>query len=409
MRNPLLRTRDGRRLFAAQALSLAGHGISAVALPWLVLEQGGSKAAAGLVFTFTTLPYVVFALPAGVVGDRFPVRGVIWVSHVAQALCALAVPLWSIVSPPPTGAVLVAAFAIGAGRVFSDAAVFGAVAAVVPRDEYVRGQATLGAAWAVGLLAGPALGGALVSAIGPARSLAAEAGALALAAVVVRSTAIHLDLAVSARRARTIVSDAFRSIFGHPVLRTVTFLGVGWAFASAGAWALAVPLLRDELDLSSARAGIVLGAGALAGIAASPVVGALSRRLHGVGILLLSIPVSALATASVGLSPGFALVLVAYTAMSLADYVATAAYIGERQTRAALELQSTVGILGRTLVMLALAAGSAVASTLTAAVSIRALYVGMAAATGVVVAAVAPFLLRATRAAHAPLASSAEA
>ncbi|MCC6224750.1 MAG: MFS transporter [Thermoleophilia bacterium] len=409
MSNPLLATGDGRRLFAAQALSLAGHGISTVALPWLVLEQGGSEAAAGLVFTFTTLPYVLFALPAGVVGDRFPVRGVIWVAHAAQALCALAVPLWSIVSPPPTAAVLAAAFAIGAGRVFSDAAVFGAVAAVVPRSEYVRGQATLGAAWAVGLLAGPALGGALVSAIGPARSLAAEAGTLVLAALVVRATAIHLEVTVAARRARTIVRDAVRSIFGHPVLRAVTFLGVGWAFASAGSWALAVPLLREELGLSSTRAGIVLGAGALAGIAASPVVGALSRRLRGVGILLLAIPVSALATATVGLSPGFALVLVAYTTMSLADYVATAAYIGERQTRAALELQSTVGILGRTLVMLALAAGSAAASALTTAISLKALYVGMATATGIVVAVAAPFLLRAARAGHAPLASSAEA
>ncbi len=409
MSNPLLATGDGRRLFAAQALSLAGHGISTVALPWLVLEQGGSEAAAGLVFTFTTLPYVLFALPAGVVGDRFPVRGVIWVAHAAQALCALAVPLWSIVSPPPTAAVLAAAFAIGAGRVFSDAAVFGAVAAVVPRSEYVRGQATLGAAWAVGLLAGPALGGALVSAVGPARSLAAEAGTLVLAALVVRATAIHLEVTVAARRARTIVRDAVRSIFGHPVLRAVTFLGVGWAFASAGSWALAVPLLREELGLSSTRAGIVLGAGALAGIAASPVVGALSRRLRGVGILLLAIPVSALATATVGLSPGFALVLVAYTTMSLADYVATAAYIGERQTRAALELQSTVGILGRTLVMLALAAGAAAASALTTAISLKALYVGMATATGIVVAVAAPFLLRAARAGHAPLASSAEA
>ncbi len=403
MRNPLLRTRDGRRLFAAQALSLAGHGISTVALPWLVLEQGGSKAAAGLVFTFTTLPYVVFALPAGVVGDRLPVRGVIWVSHAAQALCALAVPLWSLASSPPTGAVLVAAFAIGAGRVFSDAAVFGAVAAVVPRAEFVRGQATLGAAWAVGLLAGPALGGALVSAIGPARSLAAEAATLALAAVVVRTTGIHLATPVAAaRRARAILRDGIHSIFGDPVLRAVTFLGAGWALASAGAWALAVPLLRDELGLSSARAGVVLGAGALAGIAASPVVSGLTRRLSGIGILRLSIPLSALATAAVGLSPGFALVLVAYTAMSLADYVATAAYIGERQTRAALELQSTVGILGRTIVMLSLAAGSAAASALTAAVSVRALYVGMAVATVAVVAVATPFLLRAGRNAPAP-------
>jgi MFS family permease len=83
--NPLLRRRDGRLFLASQALDQLGAGVASVALPWLVLESGGSNTAAGLVFTLTILPYVLFGLPAGVVGDRFPRRRVIWVAHVVQA------------------------------------------------------------------------------------------------------------------------------------------------------------------------------------------------------------------------------------------------------------------------------------------------------------------------------------
>ena len=72
--NPLLATRDGRLFLGAQGLDFVAQGVSSVALPWLILDGGGSTLAAGLVFTLTVLPYVVFGLPAGVVGDRYPRR-----------------------------------------------------------------------------------------------------------------------------------------------------------------------------------------------------------------------------------------------------------------------------------------------------------------------------------------------
>ena len=104
-----------------------------MALPWLILDGGGSTLAAGLVFTLTVLPYVVFGLPAGVVGDRYPRRRTMWIAHAVQAGCAIVIPLWSLSGHPPLGVVLAAAFLIGAGRVFADAAAFGAIATMAGR------------------------------------------------------------------------------------------------------------------------------------------------------------------------------------------------------------------------------------------------------------------------------------
>jgi MFS family permease len=379
MPGPLLETRDGRLLLIAQAITFGAHGIASVALPWLVLDEHGSSAAAGLVFTFTTLPYVVFAVAAGVVGDRYPSRHVIWLTHALQAGVAVIVPLWALAGAPPIGIVLAAAFLVGAGRAFSDAAVFGALASVVGRDRIVHGQATLSAAWAVGLLAGPALGGALVATIGPARSLAVEAAGLAIAAVIVRATHLpdHVERAHRAS-ARTIVRDGFEVIFNDRLLRGITLLGMGWAAASAGAWALAVPLFREVIGLTSTQTGIALAVGAVMGILAPPVVGRLEARIGGLAIILAGIPLTAVTVAAVGVADAFWMATLTYAAFQLVDYISVAAYIGERQRRAPLRLQSTVGIFGRTLIMLSLAVGSAAASGISELVSLRALYAGMA-------------------------------
>jgi MFS family permease len=382
MGGSLLETRDGRRLLAAQAITFAAHGIASVALPWLILDEHGSSSAAGLVFTFTTLPYVVFAVAAGVVGDRYPSRRVIWVTHSLQALLALVVPLWALSSAPPVAIVLVAAFLVGAGRAFSDAAVFGALASLVGRERLVHAQATLSASWAVGLLAGPAIGGVLVAAIGPARSLAVEATGLAVAAVIVRMTRLP-DHAERNRPAdaRAIVRDGAGVIAHDPVLRRVTILGMGWAIASAGAWALAVPLLRDVVGLDSTETGIALAVGAIMGVVAPPIVARLEPRFGGVAIVLAGVPLTGIAVAALGYAGGFVTALLAFAAFQLVDYVSVAAYIGERQRRAPLRLQATVGIFGRTLIMLSLALGSAVASGLAEIVPLRPLYAGMAVAT----------------------------
>lgn len=397
-RDPLLAGRDGRLLLLSQALSFSAHGISAIALPWLVLDSGGSSTAAGLVFTFTVLPYVVFGLAAGIVGDRFPPRTVMWVTHALQALVALTVPLWTIGGTPPIALALAAGFAIGAGRAFSDAAVFGLLPPIAGMARLTHAQATLGAAWSVGMLAGPALGGVLVAAIGPARALAVEAACLAVAAVVIRLLRVGADrLATVHRSPLAVVRAGLDAIFGDELLRRLTVFAVTWVLVAAGAWGLVVPLLREEVGLSSGQVGVVLAAGGVAGILASPLVGFLTGRMGGVRIIMLGLPVVAVSMAACGVAPGFALAAVSVFVFYLSDSVITAAFIGERQRRAPLELQSTVGIFGRMIIMTAVTIGSAVASGLADAVDLRTLYVAMGAMVLVIGAVMGPGVVRSAR------------
>jgi len=178
----LLGDRDMRLFLAAQGLDSLAIGVAGVALPWLLLSEGHSVGLAGLVYPVTIVPFVVFGLPAGALGDRLAWRRVMYASHATQAVASASIPLWALSGPPPLALVLTAAFVVGSGRVFADAAAFGAVASVVGPENFIRGQSALSAVWSIGFLAGPALAGLLVAAIGPSFALAAEASALVIAA-----------------------------------------------------------------------------------------------------------------------------------------------------------------------------------------------------------------------------------
>jgi MFS family permease len=392
-RNSMLAVRDGRLFLAAQALDSLAIGLSLVALPWLVLQQGGSQAEAGLVYTVSVIPYVVLGLSAGAVGDRFSRRTVMLYGHAVQAACAVVIPVWTLAGTPPVGVVLAEAFAVGAGRVFVDAAAFGAVASIVGRERFVEGQSALSAAWSVGLFAGPALGGALVAAAGPGRTLAAEALALALAVVCL--AAVRTSFTEQATEgSKTSVREGLRFMARNRAIAAWTIVIVVWNVLGAGAFALIVPLLRDHVGLDSGAVGWILAAGSGTIFAASLLATSLSRRFGGAAVLCSCLVLAPVAIAGLGVAGGFAVALLAALAYDWFEGLFSVLAIAERQRRTSERLQGRVGIAGRMVALGAMAAGSAIASALTSAVGIGHLYLAMAAATLLVGACATPMLLR---------------
>jgi hypothetical protein len=392
-RSPMLAVRDGRLFLAAQALDALAIGLSLVALPWLVLQNGGSHAEAGLVYSLSVLPYAAFGLAAGSIGDRFPRRMVMLCGHAAQTVCAGVIPIWTVAGTPPVGVVLAAAFAVGSGRVFVDAAAFGAVASIVGRERFVEGQSALSAAWSVGFLAGPVLGGALVAAIGPGRALAAEASALALAALMI--AAIRTSFARRSQPAHSgSVREGVRFMVHNRGIATYSVVMIVWNLVGAGSFALLVPLLRDHVGLHSGEVGTTLALGSFALLAASVMASGTSRRFGGAVLMSGCLLASPLTIAALGLAGGLITALVVVFAYELVEGMFSVVAIGERQRRAPERLQARVGIAGRMILLGASAAGSAISSALTGAVGIAHLYLAMGAATLLVGVAAIPLLLR---------------
>lgn len=395
--NAMLQTRDGRLFLSAQSLDAMATGVAQVALPWLVLDATGSEAQAGLVFMLGVAPYVVFGLPAGVVADRFRRQTVIWMAHAFQAVMAVIVPLWAIAGTPPIAVVAATAFLIGSARAFSDAGAFGAVASLVGREHFSSGQALLAASWSIGFVVGPAIGGALIGLVGAAATLGVQAVAFAVAAVLILFVKASFGDRVA--NAGGVMNGAWagvRYLFDDPLLRTLTGVGTLWNLAAAGSWALAVPLLREEIGLSAHQAGAALAAGALAGIAAAPILHRIERRWRGPQLYVAAIFASAPPMAALGLAGGFYGALVAMVLVNLIDWIVMSVFIGERQRRAPEDMQARVGISGRMVMTASMTVGTTLASGLVSFMTLQELFVAMAVATFLVGVLAVPLVRRAS-------------
>ena len=188
-----LRSRNFRLLLACNVTSLTGSAVALVATPFAVLAVGGSAGDVGYVATAMLVPVVVFLLLGRVVADRLPRYRVMvagdGVQAAAQALSAAVVlsghgTVWQL---------LVLAAVRGTGFGFYLPAELGLLPLTVAPEDRAQANAINRVGSNGAQIAGTALGGVAVAALGPGWGLAVDAASFALAALLrvgMRFTAI---------------------------------------------------------------------------------------------------------------------------------------------------------------------------------------------------------------------------
>ena len=140
----LVRNRNYRLLFSAGALTNLGDGLIVLALPWLATLMTRDPVAIGLVAAATRLPWLLFALPAGVIIDRSDQRKLIARADILRAAIVLAILLLA-VNVPSQGAIWLLAslaFLLGSAEVLRDNAAQTILPAIVDKKdlEAAKGQ-----------------------------------------------------------------------------------------------------------------------------------------------------------------------------------------------------------------------------------------------------------------------------
>ena len=119
------------RWVVAEGVSMVGTGITTVALPLVVYDATGSAAQTGLLFAFRVVPYLLFGIIAGPLADRGNRRLLVIGGNVAEGLLVATIPIAHFLGVLTVAQVYVVALLSATACVFSDAAVFGAVPALV--------------------------------------------------------------------------------------------------------------------------------------------------------------------------------------------------------------------------------------------------------------------------------------
>ena len=170
-----------RSLLAGLAVSQVGDWLYNLALVTMVYQRTGSAMWAGVATAARVVPIVVLGPLGGVVADRFGRRGVMVASDLARLVLMLGLALVAAAHLPVLLAPVIAALATAAGAPYLPCA-----SAVTPK--LVRGadlpgaNAARPAVTALGVIAGPALGGVLLLIGPPATAFVVNALTFAAAA-----------------------------------------------------------------------------------------------------------------------------------------------------------------------------------------------------------------------------------
>lgn len=291
-----------RTLWVASTVSNLGSFLQTVAASWLMLQLTGSATWVALMVASTTLPLLLFALPAGALADLFDRRRTLIVAQAVMALAALAMAAlaWAGLATP--GRLLGLGLVLGAGFAFNLPTWHALIPDVVPREQVPGAVALNSASFNVARAVGPALGGILVAAAGPGWAFALNAVSyLAVIAALMVSTGRSRAEASGESSVVGAIALGVRYARFTPPVRRLLGLATGFALTSAVVQATLPNFTESTLGGDALAYGLLLGAmgvGALAGAVLRPRV---SERLGG-AMVPAAICGFGLAAVGVGLS-----------------------------------------------------------------------------------------------------------
>jgi predicted MFS family arabinose efflux permease len=237
---------------SAEQIALAASPIVAVLL------LGVGEGETGLLQTALTLPFVLFAIPAGLLADRISRRRLMAGAEALRAAALFAVLILIGLHRLSLPLLALSGFIAVCGTVVYSVAAPALVPSLVAPQQLPRANARIELARTIAFASGPALGGFLVGWLGAAPAFA-FAAALSVIAVVLLSGLYEPQRTAAPRRhpLREIKEGAV-FVMQHPLLRPIFVT----QFIFNTAWflllAIFVPYAVHRLGLSAFGVGVTL-------------------------------------------------------------------------------------------------------------------------------------------------------
>lgn len=245
-----------------------------VAAALLMTNLTTSAVPVALLTTMGNLPLLLVGLPAGALADLIDRRWLVlvtqvWMLIVAAALGGLAIVGWM------TPAILLAlTFLISLGGALSAPAWQAIVPELVPRSQLTTAVALNSAGFNLARAIGPAIGGLLVAAAGPAAVFMLNAASFfGIILVIGRWQPAERPAPARPERMRSAVAAGLRFSRHSPPLRAVLVRTATFMLPASALWALLPVVATRELGLGPLGYGIMLasiGFGAVGGAVLLP-------------------------------------------------------------------------------------------------------------------------------------------
>ena len=271
-----------------------GDELAIFALLLRVKHDGGGALAIAAILAAGHLPLILLSPWAGTVADRVPVRRLAPFVNVGQAILAV---LLAFNSPLFVSIGLISL--IGAGQAFTAPAWSGTLPEIVGKDVLPRAMSLIQALYAIAWMAGPGIAGLMVSKLGYATPMLANAATFAALALVPMFLVLPFHARARGPRQRGDGWVGLQIVRREPVIRALTILLFSLVIAIGALNVADLFFVLDDLHASTfiyGLTGSVFAAGQLVGAlvnerrevkqARLPVNILVGSLMLGVGILL---------------------------------------------------------------------------------------------------------------------------
>jgi len=239
---------------SAEQVGLAAAPIIAV------LAFGAGAGATGLLQAAQTLPFVLFAIPAGVLADRTSRRRVMTAAEAVRALSLVGILMLAQFELLTLPLLAVLGFLGACGTVAYSVAAPALVPMLVPSAALAMANGRLELARTIAFAGGPALAGVLVAWMGGAPAFAVAAALSTCAVFLLAGLHEPARPAARARDAVREIRDGAGFVFRHRLLLPVYVTQVVFNTAFFILQAVYVPYAVQRLGLSASTVGATLAA-----------------------------------------------------------------------------------------------------------------------------------------------------
>ena len=288
----LWRNGDFMRLWFGQTISEAGTQVSQLAIPTVaILLLGASPFQVGLLTALEWLPFLVLSLVAGVYADRLKRRPLMIASDIGRIVALITIPVAFSLGLLTMEQLYAVALVVGIFNVFFGISYQSYLPALIDRADLIEGNSKLEISRSTAQLAGPAIAGFAIQAIGAARAIYIDAASFLVSAVSVwlikKPEPKPAPVAASGRTGFWHeMWEGIQVVIHNPTLWKIAGSTATSNLGSNMAFAVELIFMYRYLHLAPGAVGLIFAIGAIGGIVGAAASGAIAKRL-GVGVTLL--------------------------------------------------------------------------------------------------------------------------
>jgi MFS family permease len=298
-----------RWLWIASVASNIGSWLQSVGASWLMTTMASSASLVAGVQAVTSLPMFLLSLPAGALADVLDRRRILIVTQAWMTVAAAALGLLTLTGRITPWGILFFTFVLGLGAALNGPPWQAILPELVPRRELAAAITLQSIGFNIARAAGPAIGGLLVAAAGPAWTFLLNAlSFLGVVAVLVSWRRPRVESVLPAERFFGAMRTGLRYVRHAPEVIAPVVRGSVFVLCASSLWALLPIVARVDLKQGAAGYGILLTALGVGAVAAALLLPRLKGGRSSDLVVAVATLVFAASTAALALVHNFPLV-----------------------------------------------------------------------------------------------------